>query len=180
LGKLATNYDFSIEQSQKSAWIEQIKVLRELLSKYEGSIYFEYSIPRMGKRIDVVLLIGPVIFVLEFKTGESEFSSYASDQVWDYALDLKYFHEGSLQFVIAPILIASNAKTTFLSIAATPQHKKILFPVLCNSESVPQAIEQILNFCDGEKLILESGKQDGIALLQQLSRRPWRFTKGTR
>ncbi len=152
LGRITTNFDFSIEQSQKSAWIEQITILKGLLSKYEGSIYFEYSIPRMGKRIDVVLLIGPAILVLEFKTGESEFSSYASDQVWDYALDLKYFHEGSLEYVIAPILIASKAEAPYISIAATPQHSKILFPILCNIESLPQAVEQILDFCDGEKI----------------------------
>ena len=53
-----------------------------------GSIFFEYSIPRMGKRIDVVLIIKNVIFVLEFKVGEKEFPSYAIEQVWDYALDL--------------------------------------------------------------------------------------------
>ena len=58
------------------------------LQPYQGTVYFEYSIPRMGKRIDAVVLIGPVIFVLEFKAGEKEFFSYAIDQVWDYALDL--------------------------------------------------------------------------------------------
>ena len=58
---------------------------------YKGAIFFEYSIPRMGRRIDVLLIIDSVIFVLEFKIGECEFPSYAIDQVWDYALDLKIF-----------------------------------------------------------------------------------------
>ena len=65
----------------------------------------------MGQRIDVVFLIGAVIFVLEFKVGEKEFTSYAKDQVWDYALDLKNFHETSHEHFIAPILIATEAKS---------------------------------------------------------------------
>ena len=40
----------------------------------------------MGERIDVVLLIGSAIFVLEFKVGGTEFTSYGLDQVCDYAL----------------------------------------------------------------------------------------------
>ncbi len=95
LGILAKNNDFSLEQTQRDSWLEEINILQKVLSLFEGAIYFEYSIPRMGKRIDVVLLIGPVIFVLEFKIGEKEFISYAIDQVWDYALDLKNFHQSS-------------------------------------------------------------------------------------
>ena len=63
----------------------------------------------MGKRIDVIIIIGPVIFVLEFKVGQRDYLSYDIDQVWDYALDLKYFHETSHDAFIAPILIATNA-----------------------------------------------------------------------
>ena len=81
LGKLSLSNDFSLEQTQRNAWVEQIKILQKVLEIYQGTIYFEYSIPRMGQRIDVVLLIGPVIFVLEFKVGEKEFTAYATDQV---------------------------------------------------------------------------------------------------
>lgn len=94
LGRLARNNDFSLEQTQRDAWLEEIAILQRVLS-HEGTIYFEYSIPRMGKRIDVVLLIETTIFVLEFKVGEKEFFSHALDQVCDYALDLKNFHESS-------------------------------------------------------------------------------------
>jgi len=94
-GKLSQSSDFPVESTQRDAWLEEIRILKIALQQYEGSLYFEYSIPRMGKRIDVVLLIGSVIFVLEFKVGEKEFQSHAIDQTWDYALDLKYFHETS-------------------------------------------------------------------------------------
>ena len=73
LGKLTRRNDFSLEQTQREAWLEEIRILRQVLPFYQGSLYFEYSIPRMGQRIDVVALIGAVIFVFEFKIGEKEF-----------------------------------------------------------------------------------------------------------
>ena len=63
----------------------------------------------MGRRIDVVLVIGPVIFAVEFKVGEKTFDRSAIDQVWDYGLDLKNFHEASHDASIVPILIATEA-----------------------------------------------------------------------
>ncbi len=149
LGKLALHSDFSIEQSQRDAWIEEINILQKVLFNFRGSIYFEYSIPRMGKRIDVVILIGPVIFVLEFKIGEKEFLSYAIDQVWDYALDLKNFHESSHEHFIAPVLIATKAKNTIQFVSATPQNDKLLFPIKCNVELLGQVIEDVLLFAEG-------------------------------
>jgi len=149
IGKLAINNEFSLEQSQRDAWNEEIKILHETLVSFQGSIYFEYSIPRMGQRIDVVLLIGPAIFVLEFKIGENEFASYAIDQVWDYALDLKNFHESSHDKYIAPLLIATKAKHAHLAISVTPQNDKLLFPVKCNVGLLGKAIEDVLSFVEG-------------------------------
>ena len=106
LGELARHHQFRLlEEQQTNAWNRQIEILKETLKDIpSGRILFEYSIPRMGKRIDVLLIIGPVIFVLEFKIGETEFSSIDQDQVLDYALDLKNFHEASHHQYIAPIL----------------------------------------------------------------------------
>ena len=148
-GRLARSNDFPLEQSQRDAWIEEIKILQKVLFNFQGSIYFEYSIPRMGKRIDVVILIGPAIFVLEFKIGEKEFLSYAIDQVWDYALDLKNFHESSHEHFIAPVLIATKAKSTIPFVSATPQNDKMLFPIKCNVELLGQVIEDVLLFAEG-------------------------------
>ena len=66
LGKLAQGNDFALEQTQRDAWLEEIRILKNVLQPYKGSIYFEYSIPRMGKRIDVILVISSVIFVYMF------------------------------------------------------------------------------------------------------------------
>lgn len=71
---------------------------------------FEFVLPRLGRRIDVVLVIGQIVFVLEFKVGEHEFQRYAIDQVWDYALDLKNFHEPSHRAAIVPVLVATRAR----------------------------------------------------------------------
>jgi len=149
LGILTNNSDFAIEQTQRDAWLEEINILKETLSRFEGSIYFEYAIPRMGRRIDVVVLIGPVIFVLEFKIGENEFKSSALDQVCDYALDLKNFHETSHEQFIAPILIATNAEAVTPVVATTPQNDKLLYPIPCNTDLLGTVIDSVLQFSEG-------------------------------
>lgn len=150
--KLAMSNEFALEQSQRDAWLEEINILQAVLSPYQGSIYFEYSIPRMGKRIDAVILIGPVIFVLEFKIGEKEFTSYAIDQVWDYALDLKNFHESSHEQFIAPIIIATKTENVVPFVIATPQSDKLLLPIKCNVDLLSQVIANVLLFADGANI----------------------------
>lgn len=153
IGKLALNNQFSLEQTQKDAWFAQIIILKGILSPYKGSIYFEYTIPRMGQRIDVVILIGAVIFILEFKVGEKEYQAYAIDQVWDYALDLKNFHETSHNKLIAPILIATNAKSSDSVATITPQNDQLLIPIRSNTESLGFILKSVLDFFnDGESI----------------------------
>ena len=150
LGILTTNNPFTLEQTQRDAWLKEIVILKNVLINRAGYIYFEYSIPRMGKRIDVVLIIGPVIFVLEFKIGEKEFTSAGIDQVFDYALDLKNFHETSSSCYIAPIFIATKAKSFVETISTTQQNDKVLFPIRCNTDTLPQILDDVLAFAAGE------------------------------
>ncbi len=145
-----------METTQRDAWVGQIEILKPILEKYEGAIYFEYSIPRMGERIDVVLLIGPAIFVLEFKVGGEEFTSYALDQVCDYALDLKNFHETSHDRYVAPILIATRAKPCGLVVASTPQNDKLLSPIRCTPDKINAAIDTVLKFAEGADIEAKS------------------------
>lgn len=146
LGILVKNNDFPLEQTQRDAWLEEIKILQNILLPYKGSLYFEYSIPRMGKRIDVLVIINSTIFVLEFKVGEKDFSSYAIDQVWDYALDLKNFHETSHELYIAPILIATNSDILSATISTTLHNDKMFFPIKSNSKLLGKIIEDVLHF----------------------------------
>lgn len=153
IGRLSSASEYPVELTQLKAWEEEIKILRKVLTNYQGSIYFEYAIPRMGKRIDVLVIIKSVIFILEFKVGEKEFYSYSIDQVWDYALDLKNFHETSHDKLIAPILIATLAKRPFSAIALTLQNDQLLIPIKSNSETLADTIQQILDFCQDEESI---------------------------
>lgn len=108
--KLASNGQFDVRTTQRDAWLFQIDFLRSHLGGLSGSLFFEYSIPRMGRRIDVVLLINTVVFVIEFKVGETAFDRAAVDQVWDYALDLKNFHSESHAVALVPILVVTGAR----------------------------------------------------------------------
>jgi hypothetical protein len=154
LGLLASKNEFALEQTQRDAWLEEIRILKEILPPYRnnGSIYLEFSIPRMGQRIDAVVLIGSVIFILEFKVGEKEYHSYAIDQVMDYALDLKNFHETSHNQFIAPILIATKAIHTFTTISPTPHNDKLLYPIKSNTDLLKEVLKNVLLFCDGDQI----------------------------
>ena len=162
LGKLAdSNNVFSLEHTQKEAWKQQIIILKEVLPGDSGSIYFEYAIPRMGKRIDVLLIIDSVIFILEFKVGEKEFHGYHIDQVWDYALDLKNFHETSHGRIIAPILIATSAKSSDVSISLSPENDKVLTPIRSNTASLGGIITTTLEFFSDEESINVDNWENG-------------------
>lgn len=161
VGRLSISNNFALLQTQRDAWVAEVEILQKLLGPYDGSIYFEYSIPRMGRRIDVVLLIGPVIFVLEFKIGEREFSGSAVDQVYDYALDLKNFHESSHEQYIAPILIATEAKHASPVVATTPQNDKLLLPIMTDSSRIGEVMKEVLRFVDGYAIDSKTWEEGG-------------------
>jgi len=89
IGLITMSNQFDSTLNQNKSWEQQIPILKHALSGYNGTIFFEFSIPRMGKRIDSLVIIDNVVFVIEFKVGEYKFLQYQIDQVWDYALDLK-------------------------------------------------------------------------------------------
>lgn len=152
LGKLASENPFTLEQQQRDAWIEEVRILKLVLKNFSGSIYLEYSIPRMGQRIDAVVIIGSVIIVIEFKIGEKEFQSYAIDQVWDYALDLKNFHETSHDKFIAPILVATNARVLNTEIAINHQDDKLLLPIKSNKILLEEILTNVVSFSEGSPI----------------------------
>lgn len=110
LGQLLINDEFETTDLQKNAWKMEINILQtELADLSDGEIAFEYTIPRIGHRIDAVCIIDGVIFLLEFKVGDTEYKKSTDDQVMDYALDLKYFHEASNNRYLVPINISTEA-----------------------------------------------------------------------
>lgn len=153
IGKIVLNSGTSTDKTQQDAWEYEINILKDILVNFQGSIYFEFSIPRMGKRVDVVLTIKNVIFVLEFKVGEKNYNISAIEQVWDYALDLKNFHETSHDILIAPILIPTEAKKITTNITTSIHKDKVIHPINCNSTQLEDVILEVLNFARGENLI---------------------------
>jgi hypothetical protein len=112
LGVLTTEHHHALEEQQRWAWLQQISILRTAFSgRLNGRIFLEFYIPRMGKRADAVLIAGNIVFVIEFKAGASEHTSIAFNQVEDYALDLKNFHEGSHSVPIVPVLVSTDAES---------------------------------------------------------------------
>lgn len=110
LGALSQASPFADEPEQKMAWRHEVEMLKAALNGFdEGHLLLEYSIPRMGKRVDAVVLFPEVIIPIEFKVGARSVDGYARDQVMDYALDLKYFHKESANALIVPVVVATDA-----------------------------------------------------------------------
>jgi Uncharacterized conserved protein (DUF2075) len=147
LGAMARRHGFDLVEEQRDAWLEQLTILRGALASFCGSIHLEFSIPRMGRRIDAVLLIDQVIFVLEFKVGERTFLSADLDQVMDYALDLQNFHEGSHNAIIAPILVATRAAPRLHVVWSKD---KLLAPIKTDAKGLGAAITAVLNAGTGQ------------------------------
>jgi DUF2075 family protein len=111
LGTMVSKHEFDLDERSRDAWIGQINILKSNLVKLNsGHVFLEYSIPRMGKRVDTIVLFGGIIFVIEFKVGEKQYTAHAIDQVMDYGLDLKNFHQESHKRSIIPVLIATEAE----------------------------------------------------------------------
>jgi DUF2075 family protein len=148
--------DHSVDNSsreglQKGAWDEEIKLLKDCFNDEScadhiknGYIAFEYTIPRLGKRPDVILLIQGIVFVLEFKIGETSASKSQKNQALGYAEALKHYHFRSWNRVIIPILIATKSKAKKLSLTL---ENKISNLIVCNADNLIDTINQIIVHC---------------------------------
>ena len=146
LGELTKHHSYSLEELQKNAWIEQIKILKKSLENIsDGHIFFEFSIPRMGKRVDNIIIYKDSILVFEFKVGSKKFDNYAVEQVTDYALDLKNFHEGSHYSKIFPILVSTESEKKYEDISI--YHENLFKPLLINSDYIESLFTKISSVC---------------------------------
>ena len=153
----------NVETLQRNAWLTQVDLLKSVLVDFapDAKIYFEYVIPRLGKRIDCVLVLGHVLFVIEFKVGEREFTPAALDQVWDYALDLRNFHETSHGLAIAPILIATQATNHFAAPVIDARDEFMLRPLCINPKQIHDAIRACMQTLRGTTInvdVWEAGR----------------------
>jgi hypothetical protein len=155
LAQLTRNCEFALLPTQRDAWLAQMEFLRLQIKELPGSIFFEFNIPRMGRRIDVVLVIGPVIFAIEFKVGEKTFDRAAIDQVWDYGLDLKNFHEASHDASIIPILIATEA-TECPPVELHADTDKLYRPIVVDARSFRRTLDTAVLTVRGATVIAEA------------------------
>lgn len=144
LGQLAKRNPFALDALQRNAWLSQIDVAQRQLRDVDGWVAFEFAIPRMGKRADVVLLVAGIVFVIEFKVGSAQFDRSAFDQVLDYALDLKNFHAGSHDRPIVPIVAATGAEAAPFQLTWEPDG--VAHPIASNGNNlsaiIAKAVEQ--------------------------------------
>ena len=151
LGKLMVSDEFSTTDLQKNAWRKEIDILQDQLRSVEnGDIAFEYTIPRMGHRIDVVCIIHGLIFLLEFKVGDREYRKSTADQVMDYALDLKYFHELSADRYIIPISIPTEAPSVCNEVSF--MEDKISNVLKCTKDNIGLTISSVLSSVQDQDL----------------------------
>lgn len=145
-GKLSKNDEYDTAATQKFAWEQEIVVMKEVLAAYRnepGWIVFEYTIPRIGKRIDVVLLLRERVFAIEFKAGEDEIKHADVDQVLDYALDLKNFHQGSADRMIVPILVPTENDETSTICRLSHYDDGIYEPMVANKDSLGFVLNKV-------------------------------------
>lgn len=127
---------------QSNTWEEEIRILKEQLHGFsEGRIIFEYTIPRMGRRVDVVILHSSIVFLLEFKCGDTEYKASTYDQVYDYALDLRNFQKESHDKLLVPIMISTKARTVPCIIT---EKDRIVEPIKCNATNIADAINAVV------------------------------------
>lgn len=155
-GKISGQYDLNkLNIQQSNAWKSQIEILKETISVFSGKIYFEFTIPRMGKRVDNILIINNCIFVLEFKIGSTVYDKYAINQAFDYGLDLNNFHEGSHNKIIIPILVADKAPS--LENIYSPSFDNLHETIYANSSNLSEVIQAtLLHFEETNKIDIES------------------------
>ncbi|MFA7615116.1 MAG: DUF2075 domain-containing protein [Weeksellaceae bacterium] len=102
----------------------------------------------MGKRVDCLLIIKNIVFVIEFKVGEKEFINQNIEQVWDYALDLKNFHKPSHELILVPILIATDAENSFIEISTTSHNDNLINPIKTNQKDLKKTLDTVINFLE--------------------------------
>ena len=151
IGTLTTAHAHDLEHTQQRAWSEEIPILKEALRGVAGWIDLEFDVPRLGSRIDAVVISGPAIFPVEFKCGEHRFHTADYYQAWDYALDLKNFHLTSRDAPILPILVATEA-THGDEVWPEPYPDGVRPPRRCSAADLSQAIHDGLALVDGPPL----------------------------
>ena len=137
---LAWDHSFDILQKE----VKQLVQIKPVIGNY--TIIFEYELPReRGRRPDVVIL-GPCVFVLEFKDYTKLLAAH-SDQVAAYARDLKNYHAASHRHTVLPILVLARSKDLIQRdeevLVISPDHLADVFHLEVELENGPLIDPQV-------------------------------------
>lgn len=148
VGTLTLNSEFAVEEEQRDAWRDQVGILQGAMRGIPGTLFFEYVVPRLGSRIDAVLILGPALIVIEFKIRKEVSVSAAVNQVWDYALDLKNFHLASHHAPIVPLVVALHAQECDTKLSS-PHADGVYRPLRTRPENLRPLLELIIRSVTG-------------------------------
>jgi len=155
IGKITRENQFDSNRNTNQSWERQIEILKDTLNGLRGEIFFEFSIPRMGKRVDCLLIIENIVFVIEFKVGEKEYLSSNIEQVWDYALDLKNFHKPSHNALLIPILVSTEAKSEIFQFLQTTHQDGLYKPLKANKKNLREILLNGIEFCKSSTTLID-------------------------
>ena len=155
IGQITNENQFDSNRNTNQSWRSQIEILKETLIDLQGELFFEFSIPRMGKRVDCLLIIQNIVFVIEFKVGEKEYLISNLDQVWDYALDLKNFHKPSHSALLIPILVATEAKNENFQFLQTTHEDRLYKPLKANKKNLREILLNGIEFCKSSTTLID-------------------------
>lgn len=145
--------DFDVRSEQKNAWCEEIRIISAALRSAglpnDGWIFFEFDVPRLGTRIDVVIVAGGAVMPIEFKVFEKDFRPPDRDQVWDYGLDLKNFHEGSHDADVFPILVPTETPDSQTRTWPPAHPDGVRPPCVANARTLSDALKNALRQSSG-------------------------------
>ena len=160
---LASPHGYTLAPEQQSAWRLQLPVLRAALEELVAPppaatapwIHLEFDIPRLGRRVDAVLVTQKCVIPIEFKVGAKKFERLDYEQAWDYGLDLKNFHAPSHAAAIFPILCATEARDS--DHRWKPPHADgVRPPFCCSGESLGRAIRLAMEKSGRERFSLRT------------------------
>lgn len=149
--QLFRHSDFDIELPTRDSWLAEIDVLRQGLVAVDqdAHLFFEFNVPRVGRRIDTVLVLPKLLIIIEFKVGAKNFPAQALEQVWDYALDLKNFHSESHDKTIVPILVCTEATDSAARLDLVAVRQGVYEPLKVTPSLLGEAISLATAQCDG-------------------------------
>lgn len=147
IGVLTQDNDFDTKRTTVESWKEEIHTLKIALSDYsteDGFVAFEYTIPRIGGRIDCVVGLRGILFVLEFKTGDTPDVNADKEQLIQYVTDLKNFHFESYDIPIVPMWVLPGADVPVANVMRPKTNENIFGLLTVSDSTISEAIRKIL------------------------------------